>query len=146
MRTWLRANLPPDMVRRSLTTVHPSREDMLGVTAVLAQRGWSVPNWPVEHGGPGWSAMRCQIFDEELVLAGGPANNIQGVSLAGPVLCAFGTPAQQARHLPGIREGKVFWSQGFSEPNSGSDLASLKTRAVRQGYHYVVDGQKIWTS
>ncbi|MBP8305745.1 MAG: acyl-CoA dehydrogenase family protein [Burkholderiaceae bacterium] len=146
VRTWLRANLPPDMVRRSLTTVHPSREDMLGVTAVLAQRGWSVPNWPVEHGGPGWSAMRCQIFDEELVLAGGPANNIQGVSLAGPVLCAFGTPAQQARHLPGIREGKVFWSQGFSEPNSGSDLASLKTRAVRQGDHYVVDGQKIWTS
>lgn len=146
VRAWLRANLPPDMVRRSLTTVHPSRDDMLGVTAVLAQRGWSVPNWPVEHGGPGWPAMRCQIFDEELVLAGGPPNNIQGVSLVGPVLCAFGTPAQQARHLPGIREGKVFWSQGFSEPNSGSDLASLKTRAVRQGDHYVVDGQKIWTS
>ena len=146
VRAWLRANLPPDMVRRSLTTVHPSRDDMLGVTAVLAQRGWSVPNWPVEHGGPGWPAMRCQIFDEELVLAGGPPNNIQGVSLVGPVLCAFGTPAQQARHLPGIREGKVFWSQGFSEPNSGSDLASLKTRAVRDGDHYVVDGQKIWTS
>ena len=146
VRNWLRENLPPDMVARSRTAVHPTREDMLGVSAVLSRRGWSVPGWPPAHGGTGWSAMRCQIFDEELVLAGGSANNIQGVSLAGPVICAFGTAAQQARYLPGIREGREFWAQGFSEPNAGSDLASLRTRAVREADHYVVDGQKIWTS
>ncbi|MEI8302785.1 MAG: acyl-CoA dehydrogenase family protein [Burkholderiales bacterium] len=146
VRGWLRENLPPGMVERSRTAVHPTREDMLGVSAVLARRGWSVPTWPVAHGGTGWSAMRCQWLEEELVLAGGSANNIQGVSLAGPVIAEFGTPAQQARYLPAIREGREFWSQGFSEPNAGSDLASLRTRAVLDGDHWVVDGQKIWTS
>ena len=146
VRGWLSANLPPDMVRRSRSGVHPSREDMLGVTALLARAGWSVPHWPVEHGGPGWSAMRAFIFEEELTLAGGPSNNIQGVSLVGPVVYTFGTQAQKDRFLAPIREGREFWAQGFSEPNSGSDLASLRTRAVREGDVYVVDGQKIWTS
>ena len=146
VRGWLRENLPPDMVERSRTAVHPTREDMLGVSAVLARRGWSVPTWPVEYGGTGWSGMRCQWLEEELVLAGGSANNIQGVSLAGPVIAEFGTTEQKARHLPAIREGREFWAQGFSEPNAGSDLASLRTRAVLDGDHWVVDGQKIWTS
>lgn len=146
VRGWLRENLPPGMVRRSRTAVHPTREDMLGITAVLARAGWSVPHWPVEYGGPGWSPLRRLIFEEELTLAGGSANNIQGVSLAGPVIYTFGTQAQKDRYLPGIREGREFWAQGFSEPDSGSDLASLRTRAVRDGDVYVVDGQKIWTS
>ncbi len=146
VRAWLRENLPEEMVRRSRTGVHPSKADMLGVTAVLHRAGWSVPHWPVAYGGPGWSPMRAFILEEELTLAGGPANNIQGVSLAGPVIFTFGTEAQKARFLPPIREGREFWSQGFSEPNSGSDLASLRTRAVREGDDYIVDGQKIWTS
>ncbi|MEN9316170.1 MAG: hypothetical protein RIS35_2563, partial [Pseudomonadota bacterium] len=146
VRAWLRENLPEDMVRRSRDGVHPSREDMLGVTALLSKVGWSVPHWAPEYGGPGWSAMRAFIFEEELTLAGGPSNNIQGVSLVGPVIYTFGTPAQKERFLAPIREGREFWSQGFSEPNSGSDLASLRTRAVRDGDVYVVDGQKIWTS
>lgn len=146
VRQWLGDNLPAGMVRRSRTAVHPSREDMLGVSAVLAHRGWSVPNWPLVHGGTGWSALRCQVFDEELVLAGASPNNIQGVSLAGPVIAAFGTAAQQARFLPGIREGREFWAQGFSEPEAGSDLASLRTRAVLRDGHWIVEGQKLWTS
>ena len=146
VRGWLQENLPPDMIRRSRSGVHPSREDMLGVTALLARAGWSVPHWPVEFGGTGWSAMRAFLFEEELTLAGGPSNNIQGVSLVGPVVYTFGTQAQKDRFLAPIREGREFWAQGFSEPNSGSDLASLRTRAVRDGDAYVVNGQKIWTS
>ena len=143
VREWLHDNLPPDRVARSRTAVHPGREDMLGVSAVLSRRGWSVPDWPAAHGGTGWSPRQCQIFDEERLLAGGSTNNIQGVSLAGPVICAFGTAAQQARYLPGIREGREFWALGFSEPSAGSDLASVQTLAVRKVDHYVVDGQKI---
>ncbi|HWS76086.1 MAG TPA: acyl-CoA dehydrogenase family protein [Quisquiliibacterium sp.] len=146
VRDWLRANIPADMAQRSRTAVHPTREDMLGITAVLAKAGWSVPHWAPEHGGPGWSPLRRQIFQEELILAGAPSNNIQGVSLVGPVIYTFGTQAQKERYLSPIREGREFWCQGFSEPNSGSDLASLRTRAVREGDVYVVNGQKIWTS
>jgi len=146
VRAFLKQHLPADMAARNRTAVHPTREDTLGWQAILARRGWSVPSWPAEHGGPGWTPMQRYIFEEEQALAGAPANNIQGVSLVGPVIYTYGTAAQRARHLPGIREGHVFWSQGFSEPNAGSDLASLRTRAVRDGDHYVVTGQKIWTS
>ena len=150
VRAYLRDKLPADMARRGLTDVHPSREDQLGITALLAGAGWSVPNWPVEYGGPGWSAQRRMLFEEELMLAGAPPNNIQGVSLVGPVVYTFGTEAQKARYLAPIREGREFWAQGFSEPGSGSDLASLRTRAVLDGDGpdavYVVNGQKIWTS
>ncbi len=146
VRDFLRTHLPGDMAQRGRTAVHPTREDMLGITALLARKGWSVPHWPKEHGGPGWSPLRRQLFEEELMMAGAPPNNIQGVSLVGPVIYTWGTQAQRHRFLPPIREGRVFWAQGFSEPNSGSDLASLRTRAVRDGDHYVVDGQKIWTS
>jgi acyl-CoA dehydrogenase len=150
VRAYLRDMLPADMAKRGRTDVHPSREDQLGITALLAGVGWSVPNWPVEYGGPGWSAQRRMLFEEELMLAGAPPNNIQGVSLVAPVVYTFGTEAQKARYLAPIREGREFWAQGFSEPGSGSDLASLRTRAVLDGDGpdavYVVNGQKIWTS
>ncbi|VTU39979.1 acyl-CoA dehydrogenase family protein [Variovorax sp. PBL-E5] len=150
IRAYLGEHLPPDMAARGRRDVHPSREDMLGITAILSRAGWSVPHWPEAHGGPGWSGMQRYLFEEELMLAGAPPNNIQGVSLVGPVIYTFGTQAQQARYLAPIREGREFWAQGFSEPGSGSDLASLRTRAVREGEGegavYVVNGQKIWTS
>ena len=146
VRDFLRDNLPPDMAERNLRAVHQTREDTLDWTAILARKGWSVPKWPVEHGGAGWSARKLAVFEEELDLAGAPATNIQGVSLVGPVIYTFGNEAQKARYLPRIRNGEEFWSQGFSEPNSGSDLASLRTRALRDGDHYIVNGQKIWTS
>jgi len=146
VRAWLRDNLPEELTRRNRTAVHPTRDDMLEISAILHRNGWSVPGWPVEEGGTGWSAMQRYIFDAELVAAGAPTNNVQGVALVGPVIARFGTPEQKARFLPDIREGKVYWSQGFSEPGAGSDLASLRTRAVREGEHYVVNGQKIWNS
>jgi acyl-CoA dehydrogenase len=146
VRAFLAEALPADMLARSRTAVHPAREDILGWQAILARKGWSVPKWPVEYGGTGWSDRRRTIFEEEQALAGAPENNIQAVSLVGPVIYSFGTQAQKERWLPGIREGREFWSQGFSEPNSGSDLASLRTRAVREGDAYIVNGQKIWTS
>ncbi|MBV9561179.1 MAG: acyl-CoA dehydrogenase family protein [Bradyrhizobium sp.] len=146
VRAFLAASLPPEMLARTRTAVHPQRDDILAWQAILARKGWSVPGWPVAHGGPGWSERQRAIFEEEQALAGAPEHNIQGVSLVGPVLYTFGTEAQQRRFLPAIREGREFWCQGFSEPNSGSDLASLRTRAVREGDVYVVNGQKIWTS
>ncbi|MBR0934275.1 acyl-CoA dehydrogenase family protein [Bradyrhizobium jicamae] len=146
VRAFLRDHLPPEMAQRNLTKVHPSRQDILSWTAVLASKGWSVPKWPVAHGGTGWSARKLAVYEEELDLAGAPGTNIQGVSLVGPVICSFGSDAQRARYLPPIRNGTEYWSQGFSEPNSGSDLASLRTRAVRDNDGYVISGQKIWTS
>lgn len=146
VRAWLHENLPEELTRRNRTAVHPTRADMLEISTILAGNGWSVPGWPVEDGGTGWSATQRYIFDAELVATGAPTNNVQGVGLVGPVIARFGTPEQKARFLPDIREGRVYWAQGFSEPGSGSDLASLRTRAVREGDHYLVNGQKIWNS
>ena len=103
-------------------------------------------SWPREYGGTGWTLNQRHIFDEESFLAGCPAVNPQAFHLVGPIIYAIGNAAQKQRFLPPILKGEHFWAQGFSEPNAGSDLASLKTRAVRDGDHYVVNGQKIWTS
>ena len=146
VRQFLREHLSPNVAQRGRSGYLAAADDARAWQATLAARGWSVPHWAVEHGGPGWTASQRYIFDEECYLAGAPTPNIAGTGLVGPVLCTYGTPAQQARHLPGIRDGSVYWIQGFSEPGSGSDLASLRTSAVRDGDHYVVNGQKIWTS
>lgn len=146
IRDFLDKNLPADMARRNRTAVHQTKDDAQAWISVLAKKGWSAPSWPKEFGGPGWTALESYIFEEECMLAGAPWVNIQGVYLIGPVLHAFGTDEQKRRYLPGIIDGSEFWAQGFSEPNSGSDLASLRTRAVRDGDEYVIDGQKIWTT
>jgi hypothetical protein len=112
----------------------------------LVARGWSVPHWPVEHGGTGWSATQHYIWDRETARAGCPPMSPFGARMLAPVLHNWGTPEQQARHLPPIRAGRVIWCQGYSEPGAGSDLAAVTTRAVRDGDHYVVDGAKTWTS
>lgn len=113
---------------------------------VLAQQGWSVPNWPVEHGGTGWTPMQHHIFASELATADAPRRAPMGPGMVAPVIIQFGTPEQKARWLPGIRSGEDYWCQGYSEPQSGSDLASLQCKAVRDGDHYVIDGTKIWTT
>ncbi|MBN9062109.1 MAG: acyl-CoA dehydrogenase family protein [Rhizobiales bacterium] len=146
LREFFARNLPVEMARRNRTAVHQTKEDAQAWISVLAKRGWSAPSWPTEFGGPGWSALESYIFEEECMLAGAPWVNIQGVYLIGPVLHAFGTDEQKRRYLPRILDGTEFWAQGFSEPNSGSDLASLRTRAVLDGDEYVIDGQKIWTT
>jgi alkylation response protein AidB-like acyl-CoA dehydrogenase len=122
------------------------REDYQSWYRILGRRGWSAPAWPKEHGGPGWTAAQKFIFAEELGRAGTVRVLPFGVNMVGPVIQAFGTPAQQARFLPPILAGDAWWCQGYSEPGAGSDLAGLSTRAVRDGDHYVVNGQKTWTT
>ena len=149
VRDFIAERLPPDWAsqrRRSTYNAFKPVETMLGWTAILHEAGWSVPHWPVEHGGTGWNPMQQFVFQEELALADAPAQNVQGTHLAGPIVWMFGSDAQKALVLPGIREGRECWAQGFSEPGSGSDLASLRTFAERRGDRYVVNGQKIWTS
>jgi hypothetical protein len=112
----------------------------------LADKGWIAPHWPTEYGGAGLSALLEFVLQEEMMRAGVPTVNGIGAFLLGPTLLAHGTNEQQAEHLPRIARGETTWAQGFSEPGAGSDLASLRTRAVRDGDHYVVNGQKVWTS
>jgi acyl-CoA dehydrogenase len=112
----------------------------------LNSNGWSVPSWPVEHGGTGWSPVQRYIFDLECGKAGVTTYNAAGSHFVGPVIIRYGTPAQKDKYLPRIRSGEDYWAQGFSEPSSGSDLASLRTKAVSDGEDYVVNGQKIWTT
>ena len=113
---------------------------------ILATRGWSVPNWPVEHGGTGWTPMEHYLFARELAAADAPPRAPMGPGMVAPVIIAFGTEAQKRAWLPGIRSGEDYWCQGYSEPQSGSDLASLQCKAVRDGDHYVLNGTKIWTT
>ncbi len=123
------------------------RDDFLKWHRILAERGgWATPAWPVEHGGPGFTPVQRYLFSEELARADTIPILPFGVNMVAPVIYTFGTPEQKARHLPPIRNGELFWCQGYSEPGAGSDLASLKTRAVRDGDHYVVNGQKTWTT
>ena len=117
---------------------------------ILAAHGWSVPRWPVAHGGTGWSPIEHYIFELELAAADAPPRSPIGLGMAAPVIIAFGTPEQQERWLPGIRSGDDYWCQGYSEPGAGSDLAALQCRAERvrnaDGDAYVLNGTKIWTT
>jgi alkylation response protein AidB-like acyl-CoA dehydrogenase len=146
VRGWLKDNLPEDLRRKTAEGDHLNKEDLLRWHRILAKKGWVAPAWPEEWGGPGWSVTQRYIFEEECGLAGTPPIVAFGVTMCAQVLLKFGSPEQKKRHLPGIYNGDVFWVQGYSEPGSGSDLASLKTRAERRGDKYVVNGQKIWTT
>ncbi len=112
----------------------------------LASKGWVAPLWPQENGGPGWTPTQQYIFETECARAGAPPLAPLGIRMVGPVLIGFGSAAQKAHYLPRILSGEDYWCQGYSEPGAGSDLASLSTRAVRTGDHYVVNGSKIWTT
>jgi alkylation response protein AidB-like acyl-CoA dehydrogenase len=146
VRGWLQSNLPADLKDKVARYAHLSRDDLLRWHRILAQKGWVAPAWPQEWGGTGWNLVQRYIFEEELGYAGGPPLVPFGLAMCAPVLLRFGTEAQKQRFLPRIYQGEDFWCQGYSEPGSGSDLASLKTRAVREDGHYVVNGQKIWTT
>ncbi len=148
VREFLRENLPERLrIAADLTPgVFVDPEIGLEWQAILNARGWAAPHWPKEDGGPGWTPVQRYVFDKECALAGTPALAVLGLKLVGPIICRFGTPEQKARFLPRILSGEDAWCQGYSEPGSGSDLASLKTRAVRDGDVYTVDGSKIWTT
>jgi alkylation response protein AidB-like acyl-CoA dehydrogenase len=140
---WLEQNLPARL--RNLP-VRPAFEDASWWHRKLFERGWIAPNWPKDHGGMGATVAQQIILYEEMGAIGAPEISSQAIYHLGPILQAFGTPEQKARHLPGMLSGDVVWCQGYSEPSSGSDLASLRTRAVRDADHFVVNGQKIWTT
>ena len=142
VRAWLGKNLPAELKDKG----HYAKEELLRWHGILAKKGWVAPAWPKEWGGTGWNLVQRYIFEEELGYAGGPPLIPFGLAMCAPVLLRFGTEAQKKRFLPRIYNGEDFWCQGYSEPGSGSDLASLKTKAVRNGDQYVVNGQKIWTT
>ena len=146
VRAWLRANLPADLRDKVAANAHLSKDDLVRWHRILAKQGWIAPGWPQEWGGTGWNVVQRYLFEEECGYAGTPPLIPFGLTMCASVLLRFGTPAQKQRFLPRIYNGDDFWCQGYSEPGSGSDLASLKTRAVRQGDHYVVQGQKTWTT
>ncbi|ALS65165.1 acyl-CoA dehydrogenase [Pandoraea fibrosis] len=146
VRVFLREHLPVDMAVRTRRGYHFLREDQRDWTRILNRHGWSGANWPTAWGGTGWSPVRQFIFEEECFMAGAPPIDTAGFKMIGPVIMTFGSDALKQEFGPRILNGDVFWGQGFSEPNAGSDLASLSTRAVRDGDDYVINGRKIWTS
>lgn len=146
IRSWLAENLPQDLREKVETYAELTRDDLMRWHRILAKKGWVAPSWEKEWGGTGWTPVQRNIFEEECGYASAPPLMLFGLHMCGPVLQKFGTDAQKQRFLPRIYNGEDFWCQGYSEPGSGSDLASLKTRAERQGDHYVVNGQKIWTT
>jgi alkylation response protein AidB-like acyl-CoA dehydrogenase len=146
IRSWVAANLPEDIAYKVHNGLRQSRDDMQRWAKILGAKGWLGYGWPKEFGGPGWDAIERHLFEEECALAGAPRIVPFGPVMVAPVIMAFGSPEQQKRFLPGIASGDVWWSQGYSEPGSGSDLASVKTRAVREGDKYIVNGQKTWTT
>jgi alkylation response protein AidB-like acyl-CoA dehydrogenase len=146
IRQWVTTHLPADISAKVHAAQRLNKSDMQRWARILGKEGWLGWGWPKQFGGPGWNAIERHLFEEECALAGAPRVVPFGPVMVAPVIMAFGSPEQQQRHLPGIMSGDVWWSQGYSEPGSGSDLASLKTRADRQSDHYLVNGQKTWTT
>ena len=146
IRAWVHANLPSDIAHKVHNALRLSRDDHQRWAKILGAKGWLGYGWPKAFGGPGWNSIQKHLFEEECALAGAPRVIPFGPVMVAPVIMAFGNAEQQQRFLPGIASGDVWWSQGYSEPGSGSDLASLKCKAERVGDHFVVNGQKAWTT
>ncbi|HYH21389.1 MAG TPA: acyl-CoA dehydrogenase family protein [Azospirillum sp.] len=145
VRAFVRDRLSPETRRKIEEGRRLEKHDYVQWYRTLHEKGWITPGWPVEHGGTSWSALQRYIFDDEMLLGGAP-HVVAGIPLIGPVLIAFGTEEQKRAYLEPMRRGDIWWAQGFSEPGAGSDLASLTTRAVRDGDGWVVNGTKIWTT
>ncbi len=146
VQSFIAANLPKDLKEKSESGVRMHVEDGQRWHKILAAHGWGAPGWPKEHGGCGWDHARQYIWEEEMAFAGCPPLSPFAVKMVGPVIIAFGTPEQKARFLAPASSGEHLWCQGYSEPNAGSDLATLRMMAVRKGDKYVVNGMKIWNS
>ncbi len=146
VRAFIDANLPQEVRQRMIDGHIPTREQTVDWQRKLNARGWATPDWSKEWGGPGWTAAQRYIFREELQQAPAPSPLSFNTQMVGPVIIAFGTEEQKKHYLPRIANLDDWWCQGFSEPGAGSDLASLKTAAVREGDFYIVNGQKTWTT
>lgn len=146
VQSFLARELPADLAEKTRRQVHLEREDIVRWHRILHQKGWSAPLWPREFGGPGWTTTERFIFDQECAEAGAPALEPNGTKMVGPVIYTFGSDAQKKRYLPRILSMQDWWCQGFSEPDAGSDLASLKTSAELRNGKFIVNGQKTWTT
>ena len=146
VRQFVSTTLPADIRDRVLGLRRVEKDDYLRWQRILHERGWGAPSWPVEHGGTGWSPAQRTIFEDECYSAGAPRQMPFGLTMVAPVIMKYGSEPQKRAFLPGIISGNASWCQGYSEPGSGSDLASLRTRAERTADGYIVNGQKIWTS
>ncbi len=146
VRAFIADNLPDDIRDKVRLDRNLSREDFMRWQQTLGRKGWFTGAWPRRFGGQAWSALQTIIFNRVAGEMHCPELQVFGPAMVGPVVQAFGTPEQQAQHLPAIRDSSVWWCQGYSEPGAGSDLAALQTMAENAGDHYIVNGQKIWTS
>jgi len=146
VRAFLRDNLPDDLARLEGQGFHLHRDQVSGWHRKLYAKGWVAPNWPKEYGGPGWTPIQKFIYSTEYGLANAPEISLIALSMAGPVICRFGSPEMKKQFLEPILKGDLWFCQGFSEPQAGSDLANLRTRAILSGDEYVITGQKIWTT
>ena len=146
VRGFFRANLPERIRTKLVEGKHLAKDDIITWQRILNKKGWAVANWPAEWGGTGWTSVQQYIFQDELQQTPAPQPLGFGVTMVGPVMIAFGSEAQKKRFLPRIANLDDWWCQGFSEPGAGSDLASLRTAARRDGDHYIVNGQKTWTT
>ena len=146
VRAFARDNLSPATREKTFSGKHYDKDDHVVWQKALGKKGWLAYTWPKKYGGPGFDVTQRFLFENVLAEEGAPRIIPFGVKMVGPVIYTFGTDEQKERFLPGIRTSEVSWCQGYSEPGAGSDLASLRTRAVREGDHYIVNGQKTWTS
>ena len=146
IRTWVLANLPADISHKVHHALRLSKEDMQRWARILGKKGWLGHGWPKAFGGPGWNAVQKHLFEEECALAGAPRVVPFGPVMVAPVIMAFGNTEQQQRFLPGIASGEVWWSQGYSEPGSGSDAAALKTKAEKVEGGWRLNGTKQFIS
>jgi alkylation response protein AidB-like acyl-CoA dehydrogenase len=146
VRTWIAGAMPPHIRKKAETGGYFEHEETMEWHRILYEKGWIAPHWPKEYGGTGWDAATQFIFREECIRAGTPAIPPFAIYMIGPLIIEFGTDEQKARYLPKMLSGEEYWCQGYSEPNAGSDLASLQTKAELDGDHFVLNGQKTWTS
>jgi pimeloyl-CoA dehydrogenase large subunit len=146
VREFVAKNLPPAIREKLAGGHHPSKDDIVTWTRILAAKGWGAPHWPVEWGGTGWDAIKLSIFTDEIQRGHAPESLAFGTSMVGPVIYTFGSEAQKERYLARIIDLRDWWCQGFSEPGAGSDLAGLRTKAERDGDSWVINGQKTWTT
>ena len=146
VRAFVRENLPADIRAKVLAHQRVEKDDYVRWHRILNAHGWGAPTWPRAFGGTGWNALQRLIFEIETLGAGAPRLLPFGLTMIGPVLMKYASPQMQARFLPRIPNLDDFWCQGYSEPGSGSDLATVRTKAVREGDYYIVNGQKTWTT
>jgi alkylation response protein AidB-like acyl-CoA dehydrogenase len=146
VRQFVRSHLPPDLARKVALGLKLQKADYVSWQKILYQHGYFAGSWPIEHGGHGWDVLKQWVFTQECAICNAPMVIPYGVNMLGPVLYTFGSETQRREHLPGILNSDQWWCQGYSEPGAGSDLASLKTAAMRDGNHYIVNGAKMWTT